>query len=121
MVVITPIIKPISNTVINFFNLEICTPTPSPIGVIAISAPNWKKPIPTISINAPVRNITTLPSSIGIKKILIIKTIPVIGRTAESDSLIFSFNFKFKIIPPFIKELFLVFLKIKRIMHRFYL
>ena len=35
-----------------------------------------------------------MPSSIGIRKILIIKTIPVIGRTAESDSRIFSFNLK---------------------------
>ena len=36
----------------------------------------------------------------GIRKILIIKTIPVIGRTAESDSRIFSFNFKFNVCPP---------------------
>ena len=97
----TPITKPVSKTVISFFIFEICTPTPSPIGVIAISAPSWKNPIPTISMTAPVRNITMLPSSIGTKKILSIRTIPVIGRTAESDSLIFSFSFRFNFVLSF--------------------
>ena len=100
-VIITPIKKPVSSTVSSFCILEICTPTPSPMGVIAISAPSWKNPIPIISINAPVRNITTLPSSIGIKNMLSISTIPVIGNTAASDSLIFSFSFTFNSTPTF--------------------
>ena len=100
-VMMTPMRNPVSRTVSSFFILEICTPTPSPSGVIAISAPSWKKPMPTISIRAPVRNMTTLPSSIGIRKMLSIRTIPVIGSTAESDSLIFSFSFTFNSTPTF--------------------
>ena len=40
MVMITPITNPVSKTVISFFIFEICTPTPSPMGVMAISAPS---------------------------------------------------------------------------------
>ncbi len=43
---------------------------------------------------APTKNITTLPSSIGSKNILISNTIHVIGRTADRDSF-FSISFGF--------------------------
>ena len=52
-VMMTPMRNPVSRTVSSFFILEICTPTPSPSGVIAISAPSWKKPMPTISTTEP--------------------------------------------------------------------
>ena len=74
---------------------EIWTPMPSPKGVMAISAPSWKKPMPITSMTAPQKNITIVPNSMGIKSMLIPKTIPVIGKTAESDSRIFSFSFGF--------------------------
>ncbi len=98
MVIIAPMTKPMSRIISTLRVLEIWTPMPSPMGVMAISAPSWNKPIPRISMTAPVTNITKLPSSIGTRKILISSTIPVIGRTAERDSMVFSLNFGFKFL-----------------------
>ena len=58
-----------------------------------ISAPSWKKPIPTTSIMAPTMNITMVPISMGTSNMLNRRTIPVMGSTAERDSKIFSFSF----------------------------
>jgi len=66
---------------------------PSPSGIIAISTPSWKNPIPIINMSAPTRNMATVPISIGTRKMLRIKTIAVIGRTADRDSNVFSFSF----------------------------
>ncbi len=35
--------------------LKILEPTPWPSGVMEISAPSWKKPMPTISRTAPIK------------------------------------------------------------------
>lgn len=51
-------------------------PMPSPMGIMDISAPNEKNPIPTTSRTAPSKN-----------------TMQVIGNTEDNASLIFSFNF----------------------------
>ena len=95
MVMMTPMENPISSTNMILRVLEICTPMPSPRGVIAISAPSWKKPIPMTSITAPTRNMTIAPSSTGTSSMLNSSTIPVMGRTAERDSRIFSLSFWF--------------------------
>ena len=95
MVINTPINRLISAMKIRRFDFEICTPIPSPSGLIAISAPSWNIPIPTINKTAPTKNITMAPVPSGTRKMLKSRTIPVIGSTAESDSRIFSFSFGF--------------------------
>ena len=51
---------------------------------------------------APVRNSASVPISIGTRVMLKSKTIAVMGRTLDNDSLIFSFSFSFKTLkrPP---------------------
>ncbi len=73
--------------------LDIWTPMPSPRGVMDISAPSWKNPIPITSRIAPTRNITMIPRSTGTSRMLSSRTIPVMGSTADTDSSIFSFSF----------------------------
>ena len=65
---------------------------PSPIGIIDISTPKVKKPIPRISSTAPKINKIRAPGVKGAIVILRIKTITVIGRTEETDSRTFSFS-----------------------------
>ena len=67
-----------------------CVPMPSPIGIIAISAPIVKKPIPIISSAEPARNTNIVPEGIGTKTTLTISTIKVIGSTEPNASIIFS-------------------------------
>ncbi len=78
-------------------------PTPCPSGVIAISAPSWKSPIPMIRRKAPVRNNTSVLISSGTSVTLKTRTIIVIGSTLERDSFVFSFSFSFICYqyPPF--------------------
>ena len=96
MVMITPIKKAMKLTSHALLVLEICTPMPSPKGVMAISAPSWKRPMPKISIRAPTKNMTMGPSSTGTKITLMSSTMAVMGSTAASDSIVFSRNFGFK-------------------------
>jgi hypothetical protein len=95
----TEIMNPITNvTVIIRNNFELfvsLTPTPSPLGIIAISAPRVKKPIPMISRAAPARNIMMVPEGMGARTTLTINIMAVMGRTEEKASLIFSFNILF--------------------------
>ena len=65
----------------------------TPIGIMAISAPSEKKPIPMISSAAPKMNSISVPVGMGVSVKLRRRTINVIGRTEESASLIFSFKF----------------------------
>ena len=76
-------------------------PMPFPMGVMEISAPSWKNPIPTMSISAPTKNMTTVPNSSGTSSTLIPMTISVIGTTAARDSFSFSISFGFKPYLPF--------------------
>ena len=82
-------------------DLESCAPIPSPKGVMDISAPSWKKPMPKISMSAPTKNIITILTSKSTNK-LTISTIAVIGSTAESDSDTFSLSLGFIYVPAFI-------------------
>ena len=75
-------------------------PTRSPMGIMAMSAPRVKKPIPTIRKAAPARNNIRGSSGMGVIVMQRSSTIQVTGRTQERDSEIFSFNFLFKQIPP---------------------
>jgi hypothetical protein len=68
----------------------ILDPTYSPIGVIAVSAPKVKRPIPTIRSKAPMINERSIAFDTGKKVTSKRRTISVTGRTDERDSEIFS-------------------------------
>ena len=101
MVMMAPMEKPIRKIRGIRRALDIWTPIPSPRGVMDISAPSWKKPIPITSRIAPTKNITMIPRSTGTRRMLNSSTIPVMGSTAETDSNIFSFSFWFTQPPLF--------------------
>ena len=92
-VIMIPIIRQIKITSQSFFDFVKCAPIPSPIGIIDISAPREKKPIPIMSRKAPVKNSMMVPIGIGAIVILSNNTIAVIGRTDDSASFVFSFKF----------------------------
>ena len=77
-------------------------PLCSPMGIMAISAPRLKNPIPTIKSTAPTRNISRVASDMGVMVTQSTNTISVTGSTASSASIIFSFSFLFK-MPPSIE------------------
>ena len=81
-----PIVKQSITDIHNFFVLVSCIPVASPIGIIAISAPSEKNPIPMISREAPAINITMVPMDIGTISVLRISTIAVIGNTDANAS-----------------------------------
>ena len=95
MVMIVPSANATSTTRMTFSRFASVLPTPSPSGVMDISAPSWKNPMPTISSTAPVRNSASVPISIGTSVTLSTSTIRVMGSTLERDSLTFSFSFSF--------------------------
>ena len=103
IVISIPRIKQTNNGPPIFFVRLISIPMPSPIGIMDISAPIVKKPMPIISITAPNKNSTNAPEDNGKSVILRIKTIAVNGSTEASDSIIFSFKriFSNRKIPPF--------------------
>ena len=69
-------------------------PTPSPMGIMAMSAPREKSPIPTTRRMAPSRNIIRVPAGIsGARVKLSTSTMAVMGITEESDSRVFAFRF----------------------------
>ena len=70
--------------------LLICTPMPSPMGIMDMSTPRVNSPIPTTNSTAPKRNSTMVPGVKGATVILMISTMAVMGSTEAKDSLIFS-------------------------------
>ena len=58
-------------------------PTCSPMGIIAISAPRVNRPIPSISITAPIMKVSIIPLFIGKNMKERMKTIIVTGSTDE--------------------------------------
>ena len=95
MVMITPITKQTRTRMGSRLVFMIWEPTPSPKGVMDISAPSWKKAMPIISMKAPTRNMAMVPVSMGTMKILSNSTMTVMGTTALMDSSIFSLSFLF--------------------------
>ena len=73
------------------------------MGVMDISTPRVKKPMPPMSKMAPNRNRTNVPGSRGAMEMERRNTMAVMGRTEERDSLFFSFSCLFKrtVRPPF--------------------
>ena len=69
--------------------MVILEPTYSPIGVIAVSAPQVNSPIPIIRKTAPTKNAISISASTGTIVIISKRTIPVTGKTDDRDSEIF--------------------------------
>jgi hypothetical protein len=62
------------------------------MGIIAISAPRVNRPIPSISITAPIMKVSIIPLFIGKNMKERKKTLIVTGSTDEKDSFSFSSN-----------------------------
>ena len=77
----------------SFFALASCAPTFSPMGIMAISTPRVKNPIPIIRKAAPARNSISGSRGMGVMVIPRINTMQVTGSTDDKDSVIFSFSF----------------------------
>ena len=92
-----------SITMNRFFVRGSCAPMPSPIGVIDTSVPSENNAMPTMSSAAPVKNSTIVPTGIGVIVTLSSSTMIVIGRTDDTDSLIFSFRILF-ILDPLLRD-----------------
>ena len=65
-------------------------PIYSPIGVIEISAPSVKKPMPMMTITAPITKQISIDAGTGMKVASRASTISVTGSTEDNDSFIFS-------------------------------
>jgi hypothetical protein len=87
-----PITKPAAKINHNFLEEERKEPICSPIGIMEASAPRVKKPIPRIKTKAPAKKSKRILKGMGTKKCNI-RTIKVIGRTANKDSLILIIKF----------------------------
>ena len=72
------------------FDLLISTPIPSPIGIIDMSTPTVNRPMPSMSIRAPNKNITIVPALSGAIETLSSSTTPEMGSTDAKASRIFS-------------------------------
>ena len=70
----------------------ICTPMPSPMGIMDMSTPRENSPIPTTSRMAPKRKSTMLPGVRGATVTLMASTMAVMGSTEARDSRIFSMS-----------------------------
>lgn len=69
-------------------------PTLSPMGIIAMSAPREKSPMPNTRRMAPSRNIISVPTGmLGARVKLSSSTMAVMGITEERDSKVFAFKF----------------------------
>ena len=97
---IAPIAKQITMASQVLFWRTIAPPMPWPKGVMEISAPSWKKPMPTMRSTAPVKNKASVPTSIGTSVTLSTSTMIVMGSTLVRASRVFSLSFSF-IRPPF--------------------
>ena len=76
-------------------------PTSSPMGIMAMSAPRVKKPMPRMSRAAPARNRHRVERSTGTTKAHSASTMRLTGSTAARDSWIFSLSCLFKGIASF--------------------
>ena len=85
-VMITPKIKQTAIESQTFLVRESSTPMPSPMGIMDISTPKVKKPMPTIRSTAPNKNSVSVPGVSGAMEILKTSTINVIGSTEVTDS-----------------------------------
>ena len=92
MVIMTPKIKLIRMGQMTFWDLLISMPMPSPMGVMARSAPRVKTPIPKIRRRAPNKKSTSVPAATGATVMLKTSTMAVMGRTDASDSKVFSLS-----------------------------
>ena len=92
MVTTVPIKNPTGSISDSFRDLVISAPIPSPMGIMAMSVPSEKNPIPTMSKHAPVRNIIIVPAGSGVTVMLNRITIRVMGSTEVSASTIFAFS-----------------------------
>ena len=101
-VTITPMAKKTRTTRAMFRVRVSREPMASPMGIIAISAPREKRPIPTISSTAPARKRSSVPMGIGIRVALRTRTMAVMGKTEERDSRIFSLSFWLMAAAPFL-------------------
>ena len=90
MVMMIPRIKHTITGIRTFFTLLNSAPIPSPMGIIDISTPNVKNPIPIINNKAPKRNKVKIPGVKGAKVMLSSNTMVVMGNTDETDSTTFS-------------------------------
>ena len=100
MVMITPMMKQDRAMIPTRLDLVSWMPTFSPMGIIAISAPSVKSPMPTISRNAPIKKSMSVPVGMGVMVMHSSITIAVTGRTAASDSRIFALS-SCNRVPPF--------------------
>ena len=106
MVIMAPMKKHSSAMIPSFLNLAMRLPTCSPMGIMAMSAPRVKKPMPIISRHAPARNSVSGARGMGVTVMQSATTMTVMGRTADRDSAIFSLSFLFKSPrPPFLSFL----------------
>ena len=72
---------------------------PYPMGLIAISTPEVKKPMPRTISAAPTRNSKIVPEDMGTKITLEIKKIAVMGITDVKARMIFSLRILFMKLP----------------------
>ena len=86
MVTKIPIAKHAAATPAAVLALVSCLPVCSPMGIMAISAPRLKKPMPRMSSTAPTRNIISVASGMGVMVTHSANTISVTGSTAARDS-----------------------------------
>ena len=86
----TPTKKETNMTSKRLFERVSFAPIYSPIGVIEVSAPSVKKPIPTVIITAPMIKQRSIEDGTGKNVASSTSTIRVTGSTEDRDSFIFS-------------------------------
>ena len=94
IVMIKPMIKVMSTTMISFFERVMTEPVRSPIGVMDNSTPTLKKSIPTINRMAPIIKVINILGGIGAMEKHSNSTMIKIGSTAFKVSVNFSWNFE---------------------------
>ena len=90
MVTTTPIKKLTDTTTHSFRDRVIWAPTRSPMGVMAISAPSVKSPMPRINSTAPIKKASSVSAGTGEIVKLSTTTMAVIGSTEAKASRTFS-------------------------------
>ena len=97
--IITPSIKP-SERISGSFLLRVTrAPICSPMGCMATSAPTEKNIMPTTTITAPIRKLSSTPLGMRATVRLRMSTTVTMGRTAASASRSFSSSFFLRIMP----------------------
>ena len=87
---ITPMRKLTDTTTHSFLERVIWAPTRWPMGVMAVSAPSAKRPMPTTSSTAPIKNASSTSLGTGAIEKQSTSTIPVMGATEATASRTFS-------------------------------